>query len=764
MSDAENPLLAAALEYAARGWPVLPLHTPVDGACTCGKANCGSVGKHPRTEHGAKDATTDEGTIRGWWSKWSAANVGIATGKASFVALDVDPRHGGDESLADLEQREGKLPDTVEALTGGGGRHVLLEYPEGGVRTRAGIASGLDVRSDGGFIVAPPSLHASGRRYEWELSSTPQDIPLAGMPAWLIALAGRPSRNGDRPEPTDATRIPEGQRNPTLTSLAGTMRRRGMSEEAIRAALRAENAARCDPPLDVAEVDRTAASVARYEPDASAVAITQRPQILVTGRQDRELLEEARDALYRADAALVYRDTGQLVRIDGSQLRAIAGGELHDRLARSASWVKATDDGMQSVRVPRHLIEPLLAAAGAPIPIVRNVVAVPAFVGEDFRLVTRPGLDGDTLYVGEVLDVAPIPEEPSAEDVEAARETLESWFSEFAFTDLTSKAHAIALPITLMVRAALPGRVPMFEVEAATAGTGKTTLAEIVCIAAHGEPPISTTWTRDGEEMGKRAASWVLSGRPVVLLDDVKRITGDPAHVLSSLITTGAIEVRAMRELANAGGRFHGVIITTGNNVQLDEEMPRKICRIRLESPEDPWTRTFRRADIHAWTLDHRAEIVRAVGVLVAAWKAIGRPPGPRSRPSFHEWAITVGGILGCYSADLQAAFLDPGDVEDMMTFGEGTDELRAFVEAWMETSACSTTLAASELVAVAERAGVLEGVMGDGNERSRASRLGRYLKGHRGQVIAGRRVVGVADSRSRALRWAIQPLKEEPR
>jgi hypothetical protein len=393
---------------------------------------------------------------------------------------------------------------------------------------------------------------------------------------------------------------------------------------------------------------------------------------------------------------------------------------------------------------------------------VRHVVPIPAFIGDEFRLVSQPGLDGDTLFVGEPLDIPAIPEEPRPEDLEAARQTLESWLCEFTFADVTSRAHAISLAITLMVRGAIAGRAPMYEIEASTAGTGKTTLAEVICRAAHGESPISTTWTRDAEEMGKRAASWVLAGRAVVLLDDVKRITGDPAHVLSSLITTGAIEVRAMRELASAGGRFQGVLIATGNNVQLDEEMPRKICRIRLESPEDPWARTFQRADIHAWTAEHRAEIVRAVGVLVAEWKAIGRPPGPRSRPSFHEWAITVGGILGCYGKDLQAAFLDPGDVEDMMTFGEGMEELRGFVEAWTESG--KAAVVASDLVVIAERAGVLEGVMGEGNDRSRASRLGRYLKSHRGQVIGGRRIVGVAENRSRALRWALQPVQMEAR
>jgi len=126
------------------------------------------VGKHPRTEHGLKDATIDEATIFGWWRRWPGANVGIVTGMASgLLVLDIDPRHGGVESLALLEREHGSLPETAEVSTGGGGRHILFLHPGFRVKNRANMMPGVDVRGDDGYIVAPPSLHASGRRYEW---------------------------------------------------------------------------------------------------------------------------------------------------------------------------------------------------------------------------------------------------------------------------------------------------------------------------------------------------------------------------------------------------------------------------------------------------------------------------------------------------------------------------------------------------------------------------------------------------------------------
>ncbi len=142
----------AALAYAARGWPVFPCQ-----------------GKIPRTPHGFQDATTDGTQIRQWWARWLDATIGVPTGVASgLVVLDIDPRHGGEESLATLIAAHGPLPETVESRTGGGGRHLFFQHPGGYVPNSSGrLGPGLDIRGDGGYVIVPPSLHASGQRYEW---------------------------------------------------------------------------------------------------------------------------------------------------------------------------------------------------------------------------------------------------------------------------------------------------------------------------------------------------------------------------------------------------------------------------------------------------------------------------------------------------------------------------------------------------------------------------------------------------------------------
>lgn len=280
MTSAAAPL-EYALAYARRGWPVLPLYWPQGSGCACAHTGarmgdnpvCHSAGKHPLwhpddLRSGASSASTDPALLTRWWTRWPSANIGLVTGsRAGWFVLDVDPRHGGADSLEDLAHQHGKLPDTVHALTGGGGDHFLFDLPDFTVPNRTGsgaLRPGLEVKGEGGYIVAPPSRHQSGRTYEWELSSTPSLAVVTAAPGWLLALLREapPRRQSGGLEAP----IPDGERNATLTSIAGLLRRGGLDAEAIEAAVRVVNLKRCRPPLEDDEVHRIAHSVARYEP------------------------------------------------------------------------------------------------------------------------------------------------------------------------------------------------------------------------------------------------------------------------------------------------------------------------------------------------------------------------------------------------------------------------------------------------------------------------------------------------------------------
>ena len=119
----ETSMMEAALWYAERGFSVFPVHCVRNRVCSCDQPDCAHPGKHPRTTHGFRDATTDPTCITDWWTRWPDANIGIPTGAASgLLAIDIDPRNGGDESWEALLLEHGQPPDTAEQLTGGGGR------------------------------------------------------------------------------------------------------------------------------------------------------------------------------------------------------------------------------------------------------------------------------------------------------------------------------------------------------------------------------------------------------------------------------------------------------------------------------------------------------------------------------------------------------------------------------------------------------------------------------------------------------------------
>jgi hypothetical protein len=176
--------LAAALHYAALGWPVVPLHTPrANGSCSCRRgAACTHSGKHPRYHphdlpHGLHNATTDGDLLRYWWRRWPQANIGVATGaKSSLLVVDVDGSAVYD------------LPSTARVQSGNG-QHFYYQHPAQPLCSRIRLLPELDIRGERALIVAPPSRHAKGCYYRWQ----PWD-DIQPVPAWLLLHLQEPPR------------------------------------------------------------------------------------------------------------------------------------------------------------------------------------------------------------------------------------------------------------------------------------------------------------------------------------------------------------------------------------------------------------------------------------------------------------------------------------------------------------------------------------------------------------------------------------------
>jgi hypothetical protein len=248
-------MLRTALKLASCGLRVFP---------------CGPRQKTPAVAGGCNAATTDADVIRGWWHQEPNFNVAIATGQASGVfAIDIDSTDA-EGALRRLEQAHGALPPTVEAITPRPGRHIYFQHPGAPLHNSAGkVAPGIDVRGDGGYVLAPPSIHPSGRAYAWSVDTA---HTVAAAPGWLLDRIGGHARDKP-PAPTPpsvwrelvANGVAQGQRDTAAARLAGYLLRHRLDPLLVLEMLQLWNATRCRPPLHADDIARVVNSLSGAE-------------------------------------------------------------------------------------------------------------------------------------------------------------------------------------------------------------------------------------------------------------------------------------------------------------------------------------------------------------------------------------------------------------------------------------------------------------------------------------------------------------------
>lgn len=250
---------AAAMALANRGLAVFPVDP---------------LTKAPKTAHGCKDATRSEASIVQLWRKWPAAGIAVATGKPSgVVAIDVDPAAGGEDGFSELASKLGAPGRTVQVLTPRGGYHLWFKAPAVPVPCSASkLATGVDIRGDGGYVVAPPTTRPDGAGWRWSGRA-----PLAELqPEWLEALTGQNATVSAPPSARApagqgswvamlAGGIASGQRNQALTSLIGHLLAHDIDVHLAAHLLHLVNKSACRPPLDAIEVEKIVASIAGRE-------------------------------------------------------------------------------------------------------------------------------------------------------------------------------------------------------------------------------------------------------------------------------------------------------------------------------------------------------------------------------------------------------------------------------------------------------------------------------------------------------------------
>lgn len=255
-------MMDQAIKYAEMGLAVFPVRQ----------------NKAPFTPHGCKDAKKDKRAIKNWWSRYPDANIGIATGSISggiiVIDIDIDEDKGiyGDDSLRNWENENGELPETWRAITGRGGYHIYYRSDEK-IKNTTNLYPGIDIRGEGGYVIAPPSIHLNGNYYRWEIDPEDTDIHFADQQVMkFINGAGKQSGIVEqKPKFKLPDRIKEGARNDTLYRYGCSLQSKGYTDEEILNRLEDANT-RCDVPLQEDEITTIYNSVVELEKGVRYVA------------------------------------------------------------------------------------------------------------------------------------------------------------------------------------------------------------------------------------------------------------------------------------------------------------------------------------------------------------------------------------------------------------------------------------------------------------------------------------------------------------
>ena len=705
-----------------------------------------------------------------WFGDHPELNIGVVCGWVSgdgdgrsLVVLDFD----SPESYREFGKAHLEIVNHTWIAKTARGYHVYLRT-SGKVQTTK-IAGG-DLKAEGSYVVAPPSIHPdTGQPYTWV--NKPNEIAVVDDLAVLIQVKTAETKG---PAPAIPEKIQAGQRNTTLTSLAGSMRRRGASAAEILAALQVANRERCDPPLPDAEVERIAQSVGRYTPRETAERKgaserADKPVIRVAKGILHVLATAGEDALIAGGAPIYARgdvlqrpvldevDAADGRRTQVAHLATITPECLIDYLSQFASWERY--DGRVDDFVPCD--PPLLVAriilsraGGWRVPKIAGVITTPT-LRSDGTILAEPGLDPKTrlLLLSPPL-MPPIPAHPARRDALAALAILEALLTEFPFADEASHAVAMSALISPVVRPAL-GAVPLHAASSPEAGTGKSYLFDLAAAIATGRwCPVIAAGDCGRGELEKRLGAAALAATSILSVDNINGIL--QSDVLCQLIERPLVEVRILGQSRNVTIESRMILFATGNNLLISGDLARRTIRCLLDArAERPEQRQFAFDPFRMITKD-RGRYVAAVLTIVRAYSEAGQPGRLPVLVSFQGWSDLVRSALvwlGC---------ADP--VETMESIREddpGLAELHAVVDAWAST-APNQELSTASLASLAldgdgkpNGTALSEALMGVAERRGTIDtrKLAYWLRGHRGR-IAGNWCI---ERRGRA--WCLAPV-----
>jgi len=427
-------------------------------------------------------------------------------------------------------------------------------------------------------------------------------------------------------------------------------------------------------------------------PEWKAQARPVMPEIRTTKRFLNDISNEAIQALETANhPPFLFRRAGGLVRISRDEknhpkIINLTDVQLRGMIARSASFFKETEKGLVATAPPMDTVKDILALGEWSFPALEGLVQAPV-MRPDGTVFTEPGYDPQTrLYYVKPDDlfVPPIPENPSTQEVQESIGYLLEIVCDFPFAEDSDRANAVGLVLTLPLRAAILGNIPMAVITSPTPGTGKTLLQDAIANIGTGQSAPMAGLPRDDDEMRKFITSRLLSGEPLISFDNQELPLWGAS--LSRALTCTEWEDRLLGGNTNARLPQRAVWIANGNNLKLKGDLPRRTFPIRLDSRmAKPWERDgFKHRNLTEWILQNRGNFLAAIFVLARAWFVAGKPEPEKPVPvmgNFEAWAETIGGILAFAGVE--------GFLENLAEFHAEADlegpEWEGFLTAWVE-------------------------------------------------------------------------------
>jgi hypothetical protein len=396
-----------------------------------------------------------------------------------------------------------------------------------------------------------------------------------------------------------------------------------------------------------------------------------RPEIIVNNRPLDSVTEEALDALQRRnDPPTLFVRSGRICRIRLDErgrplIENVGEHELRCAMAQAAHFFRITDRGCHvHVSPPKDVVHNLAALGDWEFPPLEAIVETPV-IRSDGTVLERRGYDRSTrLYLAPTqgFKMPRIPDSPDRLDVAAARDTLLEVIEDFPFVDDASQANALALMLTLIMRPAIPGRVPAAIVDSPRMGTGKGLLTEAICLLGTGREAAMVPAPLKEEEWRKVITSLLSEGSTFIAFDEVAQTLS--SRSLSAVLTAPVWQDRILGVNQTVTIPPRATCVLIGNNISLGRDLPRRCYWIRMNpKTSQPWLgRRFRHDDLLAWVMENRGELIAALLTLVRAYFAAKcpKPKTPRLG-KFEAWSHLVGGVLEYAGVD---GFL--GNLQDL--------------------------------------------------------------------------------------------------